>query len=133
MLEEVTQENLYNFIPGKAARITTLLRRDRRMALKQALLTFYRSGVYRLLEREETKLWHASPEQIYAEYLKPLHRTGRSGKNGPGHSKLTPYSDRIGEWRRRGLTLREIAEELGKYGCSTTAQNLSLFLRKKRS
>ena len=43
MLEEVTQENLYNFIPGKAARITTLLRRDRKMALKQALLTFYRS------------------------------------------------------------------------------------------
>ena len=38
MPEEVTQENLYNFIPGKAARITTLLRRNRKMALKQALL-----------------------------------------------------------------------------------------------
>ena len=133
MPEEVTQENLYNFIPGKAARITTLLRRDRKMALKQALLTFYRSRAYRLLEHEETKLWHASPAQIYDEYLKPLRRTNRSYQNGPNHSKLAPYSDRIMEWRHRGMTLREIAEELGKYGCRTTAQNLSLFLRNRHT
>ena len=70
MLETMTQKALCDFIPGKAARITTLLRRGRKMALKQALLTFYRSEAYRLLEREETKLWHKSPAQIYAEYLK---------------------------------------------------------------
>ena len=132
MLEEVTQENLYNFIPGKAARITTLLRRDRKMALKQALLTFYRSRAYRLLEREETKLWHASPAQIYDEYLKPLRRTSRSYHNGPRHSRLAPYATLIKEWRDKGMTLREIVEELEKYGCRTTAQNLSLFLRKNR-
>ena len=132
MLEEVTQENLYNFIPGKAARITTLLRRDRKMALKQALLTFYRSRAYRLLERENTKLWHASPAQIYDEYLKPLRRTSRSYHNGPHHSKLAPYATLIKEWRDKGMTLREIVEELGMYGCRTTAQNLSLFLRKNR-
>ena len=133
MLEEVTQENLYNFIPGKAARITTLLRRDRKMALKQALLTFYRSRAYRLLEHEETKLWHASPAQIYDEYLKPLRRTSRSYHNGPRHSKLAPYATLIKEWRDKGMTLREIVEELGKYGCRTTAQNLSLFLRKRHT
>ena len=127
-----TQENLYNFIPGKAARITTLLRRDRKMALKQALLTFYRSRAYRLLEREETKLWHASPAQIYDEYLKPLRRTSRSYHNGPRHSRLAPYATLIKEWRDKGMTLREIVEELEKYGCRTTAQNLSLFLRKNR-
>ena len=131
MFEEVTQENLYNFIPGKAARITTLLRRDRKMALKQALLTFYRSRAYRLLEREETKLWHASPAQIYDEYLKPLRRTSRSYHNGPRHSKLAPYAAQIKEWRDKGMTLREIVEELGKYGCRTTAQNLSLFLHSR--
>ena len=133
MLGKVTQENLYNFIPGKAARIATLLRQDRRMALKQALLTFYRSRAYRLLEREETKLWHASPAQIYAEYLKPLRRNRRSYQNGPRHSKLAPYADQIQEWRRNGMTLREMATELGRYGCPTTAQNLSLFLRKTRA
>ena len=72
MLETMTQKALCDFIPGKVARITTLLRRDRKMGLKQALLTFYRSRAYHLLEREETKLWHESPAQIYAEYLKPL-------------------------------------------------------------
>ena len=133
MLGKVTQENLYNFIPGKAARIATLLRQDRRMALKQALLTFYRSRAYRLLEREETKLWHASPAQIYAEYLKPLRRNRRSDQNGPRHSKLAPYADQIQEWCRNGMTLREMAAELGRYGCPTTAQNLSLFLRKTRA
>ena len=43
MLEVMTPNALCSFIPGKAARITTLLRKDRRMELKQALLTFYRS------------------------------------------------------------------------------------------
>ena len=133
MLETMTDKTLCDFIPGKAARITTLLRQDRKMALKQALLTFYRSDAYRLLEREETKLWHASPAQIYVEYLKPRRRTRRSYQNGPHHSKLAPYAGQIREWRRLGLTLREIAEELEKYGCSTTVQNLSLFLQKNRA
>ena len=133
MLETMTQKALCDFIPGKAARITTLLRQDRKMALKQALLTFYRSKAYRLLEHEETKLWHESPAQIYAEYLKPVRRAGRSGRNGPRHSKLAPYAAQIQEWHRKGLTLREMAEELKRYGCSTTAQNLSLFLRKQNA
>ena len=133
MLETMTQKALCDFIPGKAARITTLLRRGRKMALKQALLTFYRSEAYRLLEREETKLWHKSPAQIYAEYLKPARRAGRNYQNGPRHSKPAPYAEQIQEWHRKGLTLREMAEELKRYGCSTTVQNLSLFLRKKNA
>ena len=133
MLETMTQKALCDFIPGKAARITTLLRQNRRMALKQALLTFYRSKAYRLLEHEETKLWHESPAQIYDEYLKPVRRAGRGYQNGPHHSKLAPYTARIQEWHRKGLTLREMAEELKRYGCPTTPQNLSLFLRKTRA
>lgn len=133
MLETMTQKALCDFIPGKAARITTLLRRDRQMALKQALLTFYRSKAYSLLEHEETKLWHASPAQIYAEYLKPIHRNRRSYQNGPHHSKLAPYAARIREWHHKGLTLRKMVEELKHYGCPTTPQNLSLFLRKRRA
>ena len=88
---------------------------------------------YKPKEREETKLWHESPAQIYAEYLRPRRRTSRSYQNGPHHSKLAPYSEQITEWRARGMTLREIAEELDKYGCRTTAQNLSLFLRKRQT
>ena len=129
---QVTQKNLYNLIPSKAAKITTMLRSGRNMPVKQALLTFYSSRAYRLLEREETKLWHASPEQIFAEYLSVPKRSRKSYQNGPGRSKLAPYAEMIKEWQAEGMTLREIAAELKHYGCTTTAQNISLFLRRKR-
>ena len=130
---QVTQKNLYNLIPPKVAKITTMLRNDRNMAVKQALLTFYTSRAYRLLEREETKLWHASPAQIFAEHLSIPKRTRKSYQNGPGRSKLVPYAEQIKAWQVKGMTLREIAAELQKYGCVTTAQNLSRFLKKKQS
>ena len=128
---QVTQKNLYNLIPPKAAKLTTMLRNDRNMALKQALLTFYTSKAYRLLEREETKLWHASPAQIFAEYLTSIPKKRKSYQNGPGHSKLAPYTEQIKNWQAKGMTLREIAAELQNYGCKTTAQNLSRFLHRR--
>ena len=128
---QVTQKNLYNLIPPKAAKITTMLRNDRNMAVKQALLTFYSSKAYKLLEREETKLWHASPEQIFAEYLTVKPKRRQSYQNGPGHSKLAPYAEQIKMWQAKGMTLREIAAELKNYGCPTTAQNISRFLKEK--
>ena len=133
MQTEMTQDALCSFIPGKAARITTLLRQDRRMALKQALLTFYRSKAYRLLEQEKTKLWHESPAQIYAEYLKPFPCTRQTYQNGPGHSKLAPYTALLQEWRAKGMTLQQMTAELGRFGCTTTIQNLSVFLRRNSS
>ena len=128
---QVTQKNLYNLIPPKAAKITTILRSSRNMAVKQALLTFYNSRAYRLLEREETKLWYASPAQIFAEHLTVTKRSRKSYQNGPGRSKLAPYAEQIKEWQTKGMTLREIAAELKNYGCPTTAQNISRFLKEK--
>ncbi len=128
---QVTQKNLYNLIPPKAAKITMMLRNAHRMAVKQALLTFYSSNAYKLLEREETKLWHASPAQIFAEHLLVPKHVRKSYQNGPGHSKLAPFSEQIKAWHAKGMTLREIAAELQKYGCTTTAQNLSRFLRRQ--
>ena len=128
---QVTQKNLYNLIPPKAAKITTMLRNDRNMAVKQALLTFYTSRAYRLLEREETKMWHASPAQIFAEHLATVPKKRKSYQNGPGRSKLAPYAEQIKAWKAQGMTLRESVAKLQHYGCSTTAQNLSKFLKKK--
>ena len=128
---QVTQKNLYNLIPPKVAKITTMLRNDRNMAVKQALLTFYSSNAYKLLEREETKLWHASPAQIFAEYLATVPKKRKSYQNGPGRSKLAPFAEQIKTWQAKGMTLREIAAELQNYGCTTIAQNLSRFLKKK--
>ena len=130
MLAEVTQKNLYNLIPYKAAKIASAIQCDRKMGLKQSRLTFYHSKAYRLLEREETKLWHASPAQIYTEYLVETPNVKRHYQNGPRHSKLTPFTDQIQAWHQQGKTLREMAVELKQYGCLTTVQNLSLFWRK---
>lgn len=130
MLPEVTQENVHLFLPYKAAKISSAMRKDSRLGLKEALLTFYQSRAYRLLEREETKLWHRSPEQIYAEYLRPQPARKRHYQNGPRHSKLAPFASQIHSWRRQGMSLRAIAAELAKYGCITTAQNLCRFLKK---
>ena len=60
----------------------------------------------------------------------PIIKPNRSYQNGPGHSKLAPYSDQIKLWHKKGMTLRAIAAELQKYGCHTSPQNLSLFLKK---
>ena len=128
---QVTQENLYNLIPPKAAKITTMLRSSRNMAVKQALLTFYSSKAYKILERKENKLWHASPAQIFAEYLASVPEKRKSYQNGPGHSKLAPYTEQIKNWQAKGMTLREIAAELQNYGCKTTAQNLFRFLQRR--
>ena len=128
---QVTQKNLYNLIPPKVAKITTMLRNDRNMAVKQALLTFYSSNAYKLLEREETKLWHRSAAQIFAEHLATVPKKRKSYQNGPGRSKLAPYAEQIKAWQAKGMTLREIAAELKNYGCPTTAQNISRFLKEK--
>ncbi|MPM56105.1 hypothetical protein SDC9_102904 [bioreactor metagenome] len=132
MLPEVTQENVHLFLPYKAAKISSSMRKHSKLGIKEALLNFYHSRAYRLLEREETKLWHNSPEQIYAEYLRPATSTKRHYQNGPHHSKLLPYAAHIQGWRNQGMTMRGIAAELAKYGCVTTAQNICRFLKKNK-
>ena len=74
----------------------------------------------------------AMSPQIYAEYLSVPQRSRKNYQNGPGHSKLAPFAEQIKLWQAQGMTLREITAELQHYGCQTTVQNLSLFLRKQR-
>ena len=130
MPPEVTQANVHLFLPYKAAKISSAMRQDSKQGLKEALLNFYQSRAYRLLEREETKLWNNSPEQIYTEYLRPEPK--RHYQNGPRHSKLAPFATQIQSWHKQGLTMRAIATELSKYDCHTTAQNICRFLSKKK-
>jgi hypothetical protein len=94
-------------------------------------LTFYKSKAYKLLEKEETKLWHLSSAQIFAEYMAKPKRLNKSYQNGPGRSKLSPYAEKILFWHAQGMTLRAIALELKNYGCITSAQNVTLFLKRR--
>jgi hypothetical protein len=129
MSQEVTQRNVHLFIPAKAAKIISRMQRDRKIEVKDALLAFYRSPVYHMLETENTKLWHESGEQIYEEY-NSRGLFGKTFKTGPRRSKLDPYVAQILAWRHQGMGVRTIALNLAQIGCMTTAQNIWFFLQR---
>ena len=98
MPQKVTQENIHLFIPAKVGKIVSRMERDMKIDLKEALLAFYRSPVYRMLETESTKLWYDSGEQIYEEYQirlperirKRIHGTRRAHRRAEKQSFAQP-------------------------------------------
>ena len=130
MPAEITQNNVRLLIPGKAARIATLIAAHRHITPKEALLAFYRSQTYRDLERESSKYWHYSPEQLFAvSGFSRRPDTGR--KHGRGRSILLPFRDEIlAAWNNR-QSAREIAEHLALRGVHTTPQNVWKFIRRQ--
>ena len=63
---EITQENVHLLLPWKVAGIAELWAKDLGVPQMEALMRFYGTPFYRNLEDESTKLWHYSPEQLYA-------------------------------------------------------------------
>ena len=60
----ITQQNLRSILPGKVSRTVMIISaRDKKPAL-QLLKEFYQSPVYAQLEREESKYWWMSPDQL---------------------------------------------------------------------
>ena len=129
MSQEITQRNIHLFIPVKVAKIIYRIQQDRHIELKDALLAFYRSPVYHMLETENTKLWHKSGEQIYEEYFSHS-LVSKTFKFGPRRSKLDPYVAQILAWRHQGMAVRTISLNLARVGCITTAQNIWFFLQR---
>ena len=129
MPAEITQENVRLLIPGKAARMATLIAARRHITPEAALLAFYHSKTYRLLERESSKYWHYSPEQLFA--LSGFsRRPDTCEKHGKGHSILMPFRDEIlTAWNNR-QSAREIAEHLADRGIRTTPQNVWKFIQR---
>ena len=68
-IPKITQENVHIFIPCKVAIITKRISADRGIPLNKALVTFYNSRTYACLEKENTKLWHESPTQLYLDFV----------------------------------------------------------------
>ena len=129
MPAEITQENVRLLIPGKAAKIATLIAARRHITPKAALLAFYRSKTYRELERESSKYWHYSPEQLFA-VSGFSRRPDTCEKHGKGHSILMPFRDEIlAAWTDR-KSAREIAEHLADRGIRTTPQNVWKFIQR---
>ena len=129
MPAEITQENVRLLIPGKAAKIATLIATRRHITPKAALLAFYRSKTYRELERESSKYWHYSPEQLFA-VSGFSRRPDTCEKHGKGRSILMPFRDEILKaWNNR-QSAREIAEHLADHGIRTTSQNVWKFIQR---
>ena len=129
MPAEINQGNVRLLIPGKAARMATLIAAERHISPKAALLAFYRSKTYRELERESSKYWRYSPEQLFA-VSGFSRRSDTWEKHGRGRSILLPFRDEIiAAWNGR-RSAREIAENLARRGVRTTPQNVWKFIKR---
>lgn len=68
MRAEITQQNLYLILAGKAAAVAAFIAEDENISPLDALTKFYASETYRRLEKEETKYWHLGPVALYQDY-----------------------------------------------------------------
>lgn len=67
-MTQVTQENLRSILPGKIARTIMLISEEEKSSVKNALLKFYKSSVYKELEIEQTKRWWQSSLEIFEDF-----------------------------------------------------------------
>ena len=63
----ITQDNLYLLLPSKVSWLAEMLSEDRNLIVVDAIRKIYSSDLYRRLEIEENKLWHAGPVELYNE------------------------------------------------------------------
>jgi len=61
----VTQDNLYLFLPSKISWMADMLSEDKHVSIADAVKEIYASDTYRHLENEETKYWHLGPVALY--------------------------------------------------------------------
>lgn len=63
----VTQQNLYLFLPSKISWMADMLVDDEGIGVVEAINKIYQSETYQKLEIEETKMWHWGPVALYQE------------------------------------------------------------------
>ncbi|MBR5803330.1 MAG: hypothetical protein IKY31_03170 [Bacteroidaceae bacterium] len=63
----VTQQNLYLFLPSKISWMADMLVADEGIGVVEAISKIYQSETYQKLEVEETKMWHLGPVALYQE------------------------------------------------------------------
>lgn len=67
--KKITSENLYLLLPGKVSKMAVMYVSDFGLSITESLKRIYQSSTYRLLEDEETKLWHYGPMALYEMFL----------------------------------------------------------------
>ena len=68
MIPESTQKNVHLFIPFKVSKISVQIAKNESLPIAKAVAKFYRSNTAKLLEDEESKLWHDGWVGIYDLY-----------------------------------------------------------------
>lgn len=63
----VSQDNLYLFLPSKVSWMAEMLSEERNISIADAIKDIYLSNTYCRLEKETTKLWHLGPVALYEE------------------------------------------------------------------
>jgi hypothetical protein len=63
----VTQDNLYLFLPSKVSWMAVMLAEEKEVSIVDAVKDVYLSDTYSRLEKETTKLWHLGPVALYEE------------------------------------------------------------------
>lgn len=63
----VTQDNLYFFLPSKVSWVAEMLSEEKNISISDAIREIYASDTYRQLEQENTKFWHLAPVALYEE------------------------------------------------------------------
>lgn len=64
----VTQQNLYFFLPSKISWMVDMLMEDEGISMVEAIKRIYQSETYRKLEIEKTKMWHLGPVALYEDF-----------------------------------------------------------------
>ena len=67
---DVTQDNLYLFIPSKVSRMAEMISEEKNVSIVEAIKDVYLSDTYSKLENEATKYWHLGPVALYEEMEK---------------------------------------------------------------
>jgi len=63
----VTQDNLYLLLPAKISWLAEMLSEDKNLSVVESIREIYSSDLYRRMEIEKNKLWHAGPVELYNE------------------------------------------------------------------
>lgn len=66
---DVSQQNLYLFLPSKICWMAEMLSDEQQIGIVEAVKRIYASATYKRLEKEETKLWHYGPVALYQDYV----------------------------------------------------------------
>jgi len=64
----VTQQNLYLFLPGLVGNAACIMAEHNRTSVIDSLRQFYLSPTYQQLENESTKMWHLGPVDLSAPF-----------------------------------------------------------------